>query len=97
MEIAADSSALALVMPAALACTSDAAARQASSTPRSTLPRRPPVDSKLRRRVLDGGRVCARPVVIEGERIRDVVRTGGFSRFRRVAETPFNLVFEARR
>jgi SAM-dependent methyltransferase len=30
-------------------------------------------------------------------RIRDVVTAGGFSRFRRVAETPFNLVFEARR
>jgi SAM-dependent methyltransferase len=29
-------------------------------------------------------------------RIRDVVTAGGFSRFRRVAETPFNLVFEAR-
>jgi SAM-dependent methyltransferase len=29
-------------------------------------------------------------------RIRDVVQTGGFTRFRRVAETPFNLVFEAR-
>ena len=29
-------------------------------------------------------------------RIRDVVETGGFTRFRRVAETPFNLVFEAR-
>lgn len=29
-------------------------------------------------------------------RIRDVVRTGGFARFRRAAETPFNLVFEAR-
>ena len=29
-------------------------------------------------------------------RIRDVVRTGGFGRFRRAAETPFNLVFEAR-
>jgi ubiquinone/menaquinone biosynthesis C-methylase UbiE len=29
-------------------------------------------------------------------RIGDVVRAGGFSRFRRVAETPFNLVFEAR-
>ena len=29
-------------------------------------------------------------------RIRDVVETGGFARFRRVAETPFNLVFEAR-
>ena len=29
-------------------------------------------------------------------RIRDVVESGGFTRFRRVAETPFNLVFEAR-
>jgi len=30
------------------------------------------------------------------ERIRDVVMAGGFTRFRRAAETPFNLVFEAR-
>jgi len=29
-------------------------------------------------------------------RIRDVVTSGGFSKFRRAAETPFNLVFEAR-
>jgi SAM-dependent methyltransferase len=29
-------------------------------------------------------------------RIRDVVTAGGFTRFRRVAETPFNLVYEAR-
>jgi 2-polyprenyl-3-methyl-5-hydroxy-6-metoxy-1,4-benzoquinol methylase len=29
-------------------------------------------------------------------RIRDVVQTGGFTRFRRAAETPFNLVYEAR-
>ena len=29
-------------------------------------------------------------------RIRDVVTSGGLSRFRRVSETPFNLVFEAR-
>jgi 2-polyprenyl-3-methyl-5-hydroxy-6-metoxy-1,4-benzoquinol methylase len=29
-------------------------------------------------------------------RIRDVVTAGGFTHFRRVAETPFNLVFEAR-
>jgi hypothetical protein len=29
-------------------------------------------------------------------RIRDVVTAGGFTRFRRVADTPFNLVFEAR-
>jgi 2-polyprenyl-3-methyl-5-hydroxy-6-metoxy-1,4-benzoquinol methylase len=31
-----------------------------------------------------------------GARIADVVETGGFSRFRRAAETPFNHVFEAR-
>jgi SAM-dependent methyltransferase len=30
-------------------------------------------------------------------RIRDVVISGGLSRFRRATETPFNLVFEARR
>ncbi|MEN6604609.1 MAG: SAM-dependent methyltransferase, partial [Bryobacteraceae bacterium] len=30
-------------------------------------------------------------------RIRDVVTAGGFTRFRRAAETPFNLVYEARR
>ena len=30
-------------------------------------------------------------------RIRDVVTAGGLTRFRRAAETPFNLVFEARR
>ncbi len=29
-------------------------------------------------------------------RMRDVVTQGGFSRFRRAAETPFNLVYEAR-
>jgi 2-polyprenyl-3-methyl-5-hydroxy-6-metoxy-1,4-benzoquinol methylase len=29
-------------------------------------------------------------------RLREVVTAGGFSRFRRAAETPFNLVFEAR-
>ncbi len=29
-------------------------------------------------------------------RIREVVTAGGFNRFRRAAETPFNLVFEAR-
>jgi SAM-dependent methyltransferase len=29
-------------------------------------------------------------------RIKDVVNAGGFTRFRRAAETPFNLVFEAR-
>jgi hypothetical protein len=30
------------------------------------------------------------------ERIRDVVTSAGFTRFRRAAQTPFNLVFEAR-
>jgi hypothetical protein len=29
-------------------------------------------------------------------RIRDIVTTGGFTRFRRAAETPFNIVYEAR-
>jgi SAM-dependent methyltransferase len=29
-------------------------------------------------------------------RIRDVAQAGGFTRFRRAAETPFNIVFEAR-
>ena len=29
-------------------------------------------------------------------RLREVVTAGGFTRFRRAAETPFNLVFEAR-
>jgi hypothetical protein len=30
------------------------------------------------------------------DRIRSVVTSAGFTRFRRAAETPFNLVFEAR-
>jgi hypothetical protein len=30
------------------------------------------------------------------KRLREVVTAGGFKRFRRVAETPFNLVLEAR-
>jgi hypothetical protein len=29
-------------------------------------------------------------------RTRELVAAGGFSRFRRAAETPFNLVYEAR-
>jgi len=29
-------------------------------------------------------------------RLREVVMAGGFTRFRRASETPFNLVFEAR-
>lgn len=28
-------------------------------------------------------------------RLREVVTSGGFTRFRRATETPFNLVFEA--
>jgi hypothetical protein len=31
------------------------------------------------------------------ERLRQVVTDGGFSRMRRAAETPFNIVLEARR
>jgi hypothetical protein len=30
------------------------------------------------------------------KRIRDVVTAAGFSRFRRAAETPFNVIYEAR-
>ena len=30
------------------------------------------------------------------KRLREVVREGGFSNFRRAAETPFNVVLEAR-
>ena len=30
------------------------------------------------------------------KRLRDVASAGGFSRFRRAAETPFNIVYEAR-
>ena len=30
------------------------------------------------------------------QRISEVVREGGFTRFRRAAETPFNIVYEAR-
>ena len=30
-------------------------------------------------------------------RIRDVATAAGFTRFRRVAETPFNIVYEARK
>jgi hypothetical protein len=29
-------------------------------------------------------------------RLRDVVTAGGFTHFRRAAETPFNLIFEAK-
>ena len=30
------------------------------------------------------------------KRLKEVVTSGGFSRFRRAAETPFNLILEAR-
>jgi hypothetical protein len=30
------------------------------------------------------------------QRIHDIVKEAGFTRFRRAAETPFNLVYEAR-
>ena len=30
------------------------------------------------------------------EKLGEVVRSGGFSRFRRAVETPFNMVYEAR-
>jgi len=30
------------------------------------------------------------------ERIREIIKSAGFSKFRRAAQTPFNLVFEAR-
>ena len=30
------------------------------------------------------------------ERIREIVKSAGFSKFRRATQTPFNLVFEAR-
>ena len=30
------------------------------------------------------------------KRLREVVTSGGFTRFRRATETPFNLIFEAR-
>jgi SAM-dependent methyltransferase len=41
------------------------------------------------------GAVCLGAQAGEG-RLRSVVGEGGFSRFRRASETPFNLVFEAR-
>jgi len=31
------------------------------------------------------------------KRIAEVVTAGGFTQFRRATETPFNLIFEARR
>ncbi len=39
---------------------------------------------------------CALGAQAGEARLREVVMSGGFTRFRRAAETPFNLVFEAR-
>jgi hypothetical protein len=41
------------------------------------------------------GAMCPGAQAGEG-RIRDVVTRGGFRRFRRAAQTPFNLICEAR-
>jgi SAM-dependent methyltransferase len=45
--------------------------------------------------ILDGGRMVLGAQAGEA-RLADVFRKAGFSRFRRAAETPFNLVIEAR-
>ncbi len=63
-------------------------------------PRRPRLlrrlDARLHARVdVPGGRAGARCPGRRGA-LRDVVTAAGFTRFRRVAETPFNLVFEVR-
>ena len=36
------------------------------------------------------------PEMLDGEHLREVITAGGFTRFRRATETPFNMVFEAR-
>ena len=40
---------------------------------------------------------AAMEVVRAAALLHDVARAGGFTRFRRSAETPFNLVYEARK
>lgn len=45
----------------------------------------------LYKAIADGG-----PLTPGEARLREVVTSGGFTRFRRATETPFNLVFEAR-
>ena len=40
--------------------------------------------------------VCFRAVYSYEKRLREVVTSGGFTKFRRATQTPFNLVFEAR-
>ena len=55
------------------------------------------LDVALHARVaVAGGRARARRAGRARRGSRDVVAAGGFTRFRRAAETPFNLVFEAR-
>jgi ubiquinone/menaquinone biosynthesis C-methylase UbiE len=46
--------------------------------------------------IADGGRLVLGAQAGEG-RLADVFRKAGFTRFRRAAETPFNLILEARR
>ena len=41
--------------------------------------------------------LCCAHAVSEGGRLAEVFRKAGFTHFRRVAETPFNLILEARR
>jgi hypothetical protein len=51
----------------------------------------------LHRFVVDFGATAAAGNVLAGEpAIAGIVARAGFTRFRRAAETPFNLVFEAR-
>jgi hypothetical protein len=65
------------------------------------------LDAFLGRMVGDHGSVAISTLLLPGDRLglgaqagelkrRQVVPAGGFSRFRRFAETPFNMVLEAR-
>ena len=48
---------------------------------------------------LPGSLIPARPPglgTLAGERLTEVIRAGGFAQVRRAAETPFNIVLEAR-
>ena len=55
------------------------------------------LDSFLGEVVSDPGAGLSAALVQAGEgKIREVVSKGGFIRFRRAAESPFNLVFEAK-
>lgn len=54
-------------------------------------------DPNVRKTRLTQGKISLALGAQAGEaRIRDVVTKGGFTRFRRVAEAPINLIFEAR-